>query len=318
MKRLSLCFVGILSLLPIIVKYPPSALISTTFPITQWLDSDEHRIALAQEVHQRKMQELKLEKPFVQVKVWDVKTGYAGWTLTHSTKPARKKFPSHTFLLIHSYGSSRIDLLDFAVWMLEYECPSCRFLLPDLSSCGETPGSDGHTLGNREADDILQILQLHTRQGENVHIVGYASGAAAAILATYGTPTNIPQSKIKHVVSLASFSQSGTLIDYYPQLSQWMVDQWFYLMNFVRARGIWMNPSTALDTTQHTHIPITFIHGLRDTVIPATHSKELAIIAHKKRYMGGSGILVEGGRHYCSDLNINFKVQAFFRELVRH
>ena len=349
-------FIPLVPLLPTLVQYPPERVFWTPFPLTKpFFFSDQPRREAARQRHQEILEQ---SPPHLEVETWDLNEGngnnspsYAGWTITRKKEKKKKTqqgsqldyrpadHARYTLLFAHGYGSSRQDLVEMAIWLLEEDvCPKCRLLFPDLSSSGESPGAEGHSPGTREADDVLQLLAQKTHEHESVILVGMSNGAAASLLAAYGAPPeyDVLLNRVEGVASFAAYtSASYVLQEFGMELAEdprWLVqfinkwqlrykfkpwmERWFAYMSEAGYRGIWNTPIIALHKT-HRKIPLLLVHGTHDALVPPMSASLLytATIFSKQLCFQ---VMVPRAGHDSRQLYQDKTVKEHFRDLFLH
>lgn len=175
--------------------------------------------------------------------------------------------------------------------------------------------SDGKfcTLGQEESLDLAEILAFVRRRfGEDCFLAvqGESMGAATALLALrYTTPDLVAVD--------CPFADSEELF------SQWvaarlpipagLIMPWFEWLARVRF-GYRVHETSPIDAVRHAEVPILFMHGKADTLIPCSHSEELLAACRDTR---SELHLFEGADHAQSIVVDRARYEAIIFEFLK-
>lgn len=208
-----------------------------------------------------------------------------GWIISRNNVTCTKNV-----LFVHGFANSRLEFAPIVFDALE-SCPYCCLMFMDLLHSGEREHSwTGVTFGQREARDIEQFIQLYHHLGpQKLTIVGASAGAAATIIALNST---FVQKSVCHAVLFFPFlSAPKVLIDRFSlngvleQIILMFHSLWLNQHSILEPdSGIWMTPQQVIENwPKHDtkSIPLVFLHGGKDGLVPASHSLKLGQIYEK-------------------------------------
>lgn len=194
-------------------------------------------------------------------------------------------------ILAHGYGCTQENSWYLATHFLSL---GYNVLTPDLRASGDSEGRY-LTMGYREGDDVVRWAQRIVREDSSAKIVlaGVSMGAATVMMAS--AADDLP----KNVV--ACVEDSGYTSAY--QLLALQVEDSFGLpsfpaMNLIDWRcrkkvGFSLKDAEPLEAVRKAKIPMLFIHGSKDTLVPSYMEDMLYEAKQGRKEI----LLIEGARH---------------------
>lgn len=194
-------------------------------------------------------------------------------------------------ILLHGYTGWKEELYPFACW---YHQEGYHVLAPDLRCQGESEG-DFIGMGWTDRLDGMLWIQYILSQDEDAEIIlhGQSMGAAAALM--MAGEESLPDN-VKAVVSDCAYT------DAYSMFSQ-KIGEWFHLPAFplvdsacmvLKIRGGYnLKDASAIDAVAKSKVPILFIHGEDDAMIPVQMTKDLYEAAAGQKEL----LIVKGAGH---------------------
>lgn len=221
-----------------------------------------------------------------------------GYTLAAEIFPAEaysaepREEENHKWVvLLHGYTGWKEELYPFARW---YHGEGYHVLAPDLRCHGESEG-DFIGMGWTDHFDCMGWIQYILSRDAHAEIVlhGQSMGAATALMAA--GEEELPYN-VKVIISDCSYTDAYTMF-------RGKIGEWFGLPAFpfvdsaclaLKLRGGYdLKKASALEAVKKSEIPILYIHGEEDAMIPVQMTNEL--------YEATSGpkelLLVEGAGH---------------------
>ena len=176
-------------------------------------------------------------------------------------------------IIAHGYGCTQENSYYLAA---RYLAQGYDVLTPDLRSSG---GSEGRfvTMGLRESGDIVGWAQEIAARSPEARIVlhGVSMGAATVMLA--GAAEALP-SQVVAVVEDCGYTSAYDLLAYQMEASFRLPS--FPGMNLLdwrcRSRaGFSLREASPVDAVRHARVPVLFIHGTADTLVPSSMAETL-------------------------------------------
>jgi len=202
---------------------------------------------------------------------------HAWWIPSEGTAPA--------IVVLHGWGGTAADMLPIGPGLHD---SGFHALFLDARKHGLSDDEDFMSMPRFAEDLEAAILMLHDRPDvSNVGVVAHSVGASAAIYAAAGDTS--PDA----VVAVAPFAHPGDMMKEnfpFPAPVTWTI-----LQVVERMIGHSYDEIAPRNRVGDVTIPVLFMHGEEDAVIPATDSIEL-----HERLPGSRLILVPDGTH--SDL----------------
>jgi pimeloyl-ACP methyl ester carboxylesterase len=188
--------------------------------------------------------------------------------------------PKGTIVLLHGFWMSREAVLHWAIHLAQ---AGYRTVPVDLRGHGASTGP-WVTFGASETGDLTAVLDALQRlglAGDRVGVLGISYGASVGILWASRDP------RVGPVVALEPFSDPREAIRQYaramlsPAVNRTLSDQAFVGASAKAARmaGFRWEQADVAGAVAGLTVPVLFIHGGADTVIPPEHSRRLCAVA---------------------------------------
>ncbi len=190
--------------------------------------------------------------------------GYNG-TAIYCKVYIQKEYTNKWVLVVHGYGGNG-DIMDYA--SKKYYDKGYNVVIPDLRGHGRSHG--GYIgMGSLDRLDIAEITALIVKGDKNAEIIlhGVSMGAAAVIMAAAENKCG----KIKAVIADCSFDSANNIIAY-------QISHTFHIMPYPivglldiicrRKAGFSLKKSAPINEVSKIHMPILFIHGDKDSLVP--------------------------------------------------
>ena len=192
-------------------------------------------------------------------------------------------------VLVHGYGRNQSFVWDYAA---EYIKHGYHVLTPDLRAAGLSEGKY-LTMGVKESDDIASWAKEIVRKDENAQIVlhGISMGAATVMMTTAKQPQNV-------VAAIEDCGYTSAYDMFTVQLDKLFGLPEFPVMNCVdivspMKTGAAISDAAPLRSVPHTEVPMLFIHGDADKLVPCEMMEKLyaasSAPAKEKFIVGGAG-----------------------------
>lgn len=196
------------------------------------------------------------------------------------------KEPRGLVVLSHGYSFDKQSMLPGAKELFKnnYSC-----LLFDYRAHGESKG-DKTTIGVLEQEDLLAACEFAGRFSDKIGVVGVSMGAATAIMVA---------SKIKGLKAIVADSSYQKLKDIIYRKSPVLIGM---IINFMKIMGADVERSEPINYVDGVGVPIFFIHGDKDDLVPSDDSVKLFEKAKnpKELWIVKNGL---HGRSYFVDRN---------------
>ncbi|WP_255448684.1 alpha/beta hydrolase [Selenomonas ruminis] len=207
-------------------------------------------------------------------------------TATHFSPP---KPGSRWVILVHGYGRNQSFVWDYAA---EYVKRGYHVVTPDLRAAGLSEGKY-FTMGVKESDDVVHWAREIATRDEKAQIVlhGISMGAATVMMATAKHPPQV-------VAAIEDCGYTSAYDMFTVQLKKLFGLPQFPVMNCVDVvsrmkNGAAISEAAPLRSVARTEVPMLFIHGDADKLVPASMMEELyeasAAPAKKKLVVTGAG-----------------------------
>jgi pimeloyl-ACP methyl ester carboxylesterase len=188
--------------------------------------------------------------------------------------------PRGTIILLHGFWMNKNTILHWGIHLAQ---AGYRTIPVDLRGHGASTGS-WVTFGAVETDDLKQLLdalQQRGLAGERIGVLGISYGASVALLWAARDP------RVATVVALEPFSDARTAIRQYaramlsPAVNRAISDRSIAAASARAARmaGFRWSDVDVMEAVDRATVPILFVHGEKDTVIPLEHSQRLQLRA---------------------------------------
>ena len=204
-------------------------------------------------------------------------------------RPAR---PHGNWVIIaHGYGCTQENSYYLAA---HYLAQGYDVLTPDLRSSGKSEGKFV-TMGLRESGDLVGWAQEIAARNADARIVlhGVSMGAASVMMA--GASEALP-SQVKAVVEDCGYTSAYDLLAYQMEASFRLPS--FPGMNLLDWRceqgaGFSLREASPLMAVRHARVPMLFIHGTADTLVPPAMAETLYAACTSEKKL----LLVPGAIH---------------------
>lgn len=192
-------------------------------------------------------------------------------------------------ILVHGYGRNQSYVWDYAA---EYIKRGYHVLTPDLRAAGLSEGKY-LTMGVKESDDIVLWAKEIVQKDENAQIVlhGISMGAATVMMTTAKHPQNV-------VAAVEDCGYTSAYDMFTVQLDKLFGLPEFPVMNCVdivspMKTGAAISDAAPLRSIVHTEVPMLFIHGDADKLVPCEMMEKLyeasSAPAKEKYIVAGAG-----------------------------
>lgn len=194
-------------------------------------------------------------------------------------------------IIVHGYGCTQENSYYLAS---HYLAQGYDVLTPDLRSSGKSEGRFV-TMGLRESGDIVGWAQEIAARNPEARIVlhGVSMGAASVMMA--GASEALP-SQVKAVVEDCGYTSAYDLLAYQMEASFRLPS--FPGMNLLdwrceRGAGFSLREASPLMAVRHARVPMLFIHGTADTLVPPAMAETLYAACTSEKKL----LLVPGAIH---------------------
>jgi hypothetical protein len=208
-------------------------------------------------------------------------------------------------ILLHGYTGGKEELLHLAKWYYEQ---GYNVLLPDLRAHGISQGKY-FGMGYLDRKDILHWIKYIVSKDETAKIVlhGHSMGAATALFtagensshlvgcisdSAYTSVYKVFQLQIKALFKLPGHALLGTV----------------NLLFGLRKGGYYINGGNVVKYTSEIKVPVLFMHGTKDDLLPVSMCDELYDACNSKK----EKVILENSGHAQGDLE-DFK---FYTETI--
>ncbi|MGI6263588.1 MAG: alpha/beta hydrolase [Succiniclasticum sp.] len=223
-------------------------------------------------------------------------TSFDGLKLAATHFVPKRNPDSHRWaILVHGYGCNQRFMYIMADYYLSH---GYQVLTPDMRASGKSEGTY-LTMGVYEGRDVAQWARAVVEQDPQARIIlhGVSMGAADVLLAINdGLP-----SQVKAIVEDSSYSNLRELLAIrMGREDNGHRDLLLTAMNFLMKyrTGVWLNDVDPMAAVAKTTVPILFIHGTADQLIPLSMMKDLDQADPLKEK---AALTVEGATHAMND-----------------
>ena len=185
--------------------------------------------------------------------------------------------PRGLVILSHGYSFDKQSMLPGAKELVKnnYSC-----LLFDYRAHGESKG-DKTTIGILEQDDLIAASDFARNFSDKLYIIGVSMGAATAIMAA-------PKiSGLKAIVADSSFQKLKDIIYRKSPILTGLI------VHFMKIHGVDVEKSEPINCADKLNVPVLFIHGDKDDLVPFEDSEKLFEKAKDPKELW----IVKGGIH---------------------
>lgn len=198
-------------------------------------------------------------------------------------------------ILIHGYTGKKEEMLHLARWYYEN---GFSILVPDLRSHGSSEGKY-YGMGYLDRLDILNWIKYITNNNKKAKIIlhGHSMGAATTLFTAGENPNNL-------VGCISDCSYTSVYSVFKLQVKKIYKLPGHILIGFsnflfrLKKDGYSMKKGNVLEFTKKIKVPVLFIHGTKDDLLPYTMCDELYEACQSKK----EKVLFEGCGHAQSEL----------------
>ncbi|BEU87545.1 alpha/beta hydrolase [Selenomonas sp. TAMA-11512] len=234
----------------------------------------------------------KPDKPSVEAQAWEIRA-QDGINLSATCFiPWQASAAGHQWvILLHGYGRSQEDTWDYAEAYLEH---GYQVLTPDLRASGHSQGQYV-TMGTMEAEDVAlwvgRILSADPKARVVLH--GISMGAATAMM-TAGRGDM--EGKVAAVVEDSGYTSADAMFAVKMEAFQLPVDILLPVVTYMSEKrtGVSIERASALQAVRRSKVPILFIHGTNDLLVPYSMMQTLYAASASRNKEAWT---VDGGRH---------------------
>lgn len=193
-------------------------------------------------------------------------------------------------LMLHGYTGWKEEMFFYGRWYYE---EGYNIMAPDQRCSGESEG-DFIGMGYPDHFDCMiwvnEILEMDPEAEIVLH--GQSMGSATALMmAGEDLPDNV-----KAVVADCAYSDAMSMFNAKSEewfgLPAWFVVPSCRIMLLLRG-GYDLAKASPIEAVKHSHLPILFIHGSEDAMMPASMSEEMYKVANCEKEI----LIVEGAGH---------------------
>ena len=199
---------------------------------------------------------------------------------------------THNYIiLVHGYCRNQEFFWDYADCYLK---AGYNVLTPDLNASGTSDG-EYLTMGSIESDDIVAWSKELVKTDSNAKIVlhGISMGAATVMMATAkDLPDNVVAA-VEDCGYTSAYSMFTEQLEKNYDLPRFPVMNYIDLMSRVKT-GCFLSNANPLEAVSKTKIPMLFIHGNQDKLVPL-HMEDMLYEASKAPVK--KKIVVDGAGH---------------------
>ena len=180
--------------------------------------------------------------------------------------------PSHRWaILVHGYGRTKEFAWDYAKEYLEH---GYNVLAPDLRAAGESEGTY-LTMGTLESEDIaLWAAQIAQRDPEaRIALHGVSMGAATVMMASALDPPHV-ESVIEDCGYTSAYDMFTMQLKEIFGLPEFPIMGCVDLVSRLKM-GCALSDAAPLESVPRTRVPMLFIHGDADKLVPFSMMQEL-------------------------------------------
>ncbi len=219
-----------------------------------------------------------------------------------------------TIIIAHGYGSNRLENFEVTEYLIK---KGYNVLTFDFRNSGQSD-SGITSLGKYEKYDLLgaiDFIKNNTDKEQNIGILGYSMGAVTAVLTAEKEPA------VRALVMDSAFDDLKNYLE--NNLPVWsslpsFPFNWFVLNVSTRIYGLNPGDIRPIEAIKRLDIPVFFIHGKDDQLIPPENSKRLYQVAQNQNNILW---LVPEAEHIDS-CQVNFeeyteRVFLFFEKYLR-
>ena len=202
--------------------------------------------------------------------------------------PAQKGH--HWVILAHGYGRDQRYVSDYADVYLQQ---GYNVLTPDLCASGE---SDGQyiTMGMKESEEVAQWAAKITERDVDAEIVlhGVSMGAATVMLAAGRYEISGLEAVIEDCGYTSAYEMFTSQLRVIFGLPEFPIMTCVDIVSGIKT-GVKLSDAAPLKAISSIKVPVMFIHGAKDKLVPPSMMKELYNACHTPK----TQFIVEGAGH---------------------
>lgn len=193
-------------------------------------------------------------------------------------------------LLLHGYTGWKEELYPIAC---QYAKRGYSVLVPDMRCSGESEGDFIGMGWTDRIDNLLWLNEILARDPEaRIALHGQSMGASCALMMA---GEELP-SQVRAVISDCGYTDAYSM--FARQMKSWFGLPSFPLLDsmnlMLQLRGGYdLKDASALNAVQKTSLPLLFLHGKEDDIVPASMAQELYEAASGQKQL----LLIEGAGH---------------------
>lgn len=189
-----------------------------------------------------------------------------------------------TMIVSHGWGDSRVVMLARLAALMPH---ASRIILWDMPGHGDAPAGTRSSLGTREVDDLLALIESAEKDAGGVVLYGFSLGAGVSIAAAARAgervraviaeaPYRLPITPAQNVLELRGLPHRATLA---PALALLGMANAEAFDRAAHARGL------------HAATRLLVIHGEQDAISPIADGREIAVCGR------GTLVSIPNGTH---------------------
>ncbi len=206
----------------------------------------------------------------------------------------KAKEESDTYVFCaHGYRSyGKKEFCGVAQYYLE---KNINVFFVDHVASGESEGTHC-TFGYHETEDCLKWLSyMREKFGDNIKIILHGVSMGASTVMMMSSETDLPEN-VKGVVADCGYSRAVDLFSHKLRALKVPPEKLILAVNFVNRHnlGFDFRSLSPVDSVKNTKVPILFIHGNCDGLVPCNMAQELfSVCGHTKKDI----LIVDGADH---------------------
>ena len=281
-KKLVFAIIAVVIVLTVVVNIAASMFFSfNIFKKEGWKNFEEYSYGA----------ELKNESQWIGKNSEEIQIENAEGKLLTALK-IKNEHVSHSYIIIcHQYGGSPHSMEEYAKHFYEL---GFNIILPYMRGHGESPYSD-ISFGWKDYQDILDWVEDITDKDEKSRIAlfGVSLGANAVTLAA---AQEMPEN-VRFVIADSCYISMDALVKEYvksqTKFSSFVIKSLVSMFSEDKL-GVPLKDADAIPEVREIELPIMFINGENDTVVPPLISKKLYENCEAE---GVEEVIIEGGTH---------------------
>lgn len=202
------------------------------------------------------------EKPLYKNNIWNIKINNENRT---ATAFFAKENNNKWVIMVHGYCRDQRYVWNYAE---EYLKRGYNVLTPDLNASGNSEGKY-LTMGFKESKDVLVWTELIDKKFKNAQIVlhGVSMGAATVMLASQEKLPATVYAIIEDCGYASAYEMFGVQIEKLFGLPQFPALNMIDIVHRIKF-GCYLSDVAPIRAIENTKLPMLFIHGDNDTLVP--------------------------------------------------